>query len=67
MSRKNQKKRSDDFIRQAFIMCRNLQIHSIVVQTDTSEDFPLINSFRGREKIVWLTTQFQGQKIHPEP
>lgn len=67
MSRKNQKKRSDDFIRQAFIMCRNLEIHSLVVQTDTGEDFPIINSFRGREKIVWLTTQFQGQKIHPEP
>ena len=67
MPLKNEDTRSDDFIRQVFIMSRTLRIDTVVVQTDTSDDFIRINSFRGREKIVWLTTQFQGRNIHPEP
>ncbi len=63
MASKNQ---SSDFARQAFIMANALDIEVIVVQTDMRDDFPLVNSLRGREKIVWLTTQLQAEKINPE-
>lgn len=58
---------SREFARQAFVLAETLHVSTIVVQTDTSADFAAINSLRGREKIVWLTTPRQTQYIPSEP
>ena len=60
------KKQASDFARQAFIMANTLGIEVIFIQSDVHEDFTLVNSIRGRDRIVWLTTQIQAQNITPE-
>ena len=57
--------KSSDFVRQVLILAQTLNIDAILVQTDSQDDFTLINALRGREKIVWLTPQIQAQNINP--
>lgn len=60
------KKQLIDFASQAFNMANSLNIEAIFVQSDRLDDFSLINSLRGREKIVWLTTPQQAENITVE-
>lgn len=59
-------KPSNDFAKQALTLANTLDIKTIFVQTDLSGDFRIINSLRGREKIIWLTTQHQAENVDRE-
>lgn len=63
MSPKNE---AHEFVRHTLAMANTLGIGTLVVQTDTVDDFNIVQSLRGREKIVWLTTKFQADKINSE-
>lgn len=62
----NPKTEANEFVRHCLALAGTLDIDAIVVQTDSVDDFTIVQALRGREKIVWLTTLFQAENIIKE-
>lgn len=60
MTKKDQ---ANEFARQAFVTANTLAVDTILVQTDMDKDSRIVNSVRGREKIIWLTPQRLAEKL----
>lgn len=54
------------FARQALIMANSLDIQTFLIQTDSQADFKTVNTLRGREKVIWLTTLDQAAKFEDD-